>query len=104
MPQPEYRTRLGATGGIAIAAAPGLAPDVALDIGVRWRDRPLSVAFEGAVVPPSSADLVSGSHVVRVTTYRATGAVVACGHFLRYLFGCGMVAAGAVHGTGTAMS
>jgi hypothetical protein len=39
-----------------------------------------------------------------VTTYRATGAAVACGHFASVLFACGVAAAGAVHGTATAMS
>ena len=103
-PEPEYRTRLGVSGGVAIAAAPGWAPSFALDVGVRWRDRPLSVAFEAAFVAPASGDIASGDHVVHVTTYRATGAAVACGHFLHYLFACGEVAAGALHGTGTAMN
>jgi len=103
-PEPEYRTRLGVSGGVAIAAAPGWGPSFALDVGVRWRDRPLSVAFEAAFVAPASGDIASGDHVVHVTTYRATGAAVACGHFLHYLFACGEVAGGALHGTGTAMN
>ena len=47
---------------------------------------------------------MSGATTVHVTTYRATGAGVACGHFARYLFACGVAAAGALHGTSTAMS
>jgi hypothetical protein len=101
---PEYRIRLGVSGGVAIAAAPGWGPTFALDVGARLRDRPLSLAFEGAVVPPASGDLASGGYVVHVTTYRITGAGVACGHFLRVLFACGVVEAGALHGTATAMN
>jgi len=100
VPAPGYRVRLGASAGIAFGAAPGLGPSVAVDVGVRWTDRPLSLAFEAAFAPPASGDVPAGVHV---TTYRATGAVVACGHFLRFLYGCGVVEAGALHGTGTAM-
>jgi hypothetical protein len=103
-PEPQYRIRLGVSGGVAIAAGPGWAPSFAVDAGVRWRDRPLSLAVEGAFVPPSSGDLPSGSHVVHVTSYRVTGAGVACGHFLHFVFACGVVAAGAIHGTGSAMA
>jgi hypothetical protein len=103
-PEPEIRGRLGASGGVAIAAVPGWAPSVTVDAGLHWRDRPLSVAIEGNFVPPASADVMSGPHLVQVTAYRLTGAGVACGHFLRYLFACGVAAAGALHGTGTAMS
>jgi hypothetical protein len=102
--EPEYRARLGVNGGVALAAGPGWAPSFAVDAGVRWRDRPLSLAAEGSFVPPASGDVTSGAHVVHLTTYRITGAGVACGHFLRFLFACGVGAAGALHGTGTAMS
>ncbi len=102
--EPEIRARLGASAGVALASVPGWAPSVAIDAGLRWRDLPLSVAVEASFVPPASADVMSGSHAVHVTAYRITGAGVACGHFLRYLFACGVAAAGALHGTGTAMS
>jgi hypothetical protein len=100
----EIRARLGASGGVALASVPGWAPSVGVDVGLRWRDRPLSVAVEASFVPPGSADVMSGPHVVHVTAYRITGAGVACGHFLRYLFACGVAAAGALHGTGTSMN
>jgi hypothetical protein len=106
-PEPEQRIRLGMSGGVAIAAVPGWAPSFALDVGVRWRDRPLSLAFEGAFVPSASGDvtvMASGPHLVHVTAYRATGAGVACGHFLRYLFACGIAELGALHATSSAMS
>ena len=102
--EPEIRARLGASGGVALASVPGWAPSLGVDMGLRWRDLPLSVAVEASVVPPASADVVSGPHAVHVTAYRITGAGVACGHFLRYLFACGVAAAGALHGAGTAMS
>jgi hypothetical protein len=103
-PEPEIRVRLGATAGVAIAAAPGWGPSFAVDIGVRWRDRPLSLAVEAGFLPPAGGDVTSGANVVHVTTYRVTGAAVACGHFARFLFACGVAAAGALHGTGTATS
>jgi hypothetical protein len=106
LPEPEHRIRLGMSGGVAIAAVPGWSPSFAVDVGVRWRDRPLSLAFEGAFVPPASADVtsfMSGTHLVHVTAYRVTGAGVACGHFLGYLFACGVAELGALHGNGTAM-
>ena len=102
--KPEYRVRLGVNGGVALAAGPGWAPSFALDAGVRWRDRPLSLAVEGSFVPPASGDVTSGAHRVHLTTYRVTGAAVACGHFVRFLFACGVATAGALHGTGTAMN
>ncbi len=101
-PEPEIRARLGASGGVALASVPGWAPSITLDVGLRWRDRPLSVAVEGNFVPPASADVMSGAHLVHVAAYRVTGAGVACGHFLRYLVACGVAAAGALHGTGSA--
>jgi hypothetical protein len=99
-PERGYRIRLGASGGIALGAAAGFGPSFALDVGVRWPDRPLSLTVEAAFVPPASGDVPAGVHV---TTYRATGAGVACGHFLTFLYACGIVQAGALHGTGTAM-
>lgn len=99
---PEQRVRLGAAAGIALGALPSLAPIVSVDVGVRWRDLPLSVALEGSVATPMSADLQGSLHVVHVTAFRGTGAGIACGHFLRFLFACGRVALGAVHATGIA--
>jgi hypothetical protein len=103
-PDPEYRVRLGVAGGLAIAASPGWGPSFAVDLGVRWRDRPLSLALEAGFSPPVSGDVATATNVVHVTTYRATVAAVACGYFARALFACGVVAAGALHGTGTAMN
>jgi hypothetical protein len=101
--EPELRVRLGMAGGVAIATGPGWSPSFAVDAGVRWRDRPLSLAFEASIIPPSSGDLMSSGHLVHVTTFRLTGAGVACGHFVRYLIACGVAEVGALHATATAM-
>jgi hypothetical protein len=93
---------LGAGAGVRLGTGRTPEPGLALDAGMRWREKPASLAFEVRAALPIVTD-VSSMPGTRVGTWLLTGALLPCGHY-RWLVACGLVEAGAVSAAGAELS
>lgn len=102
VPPPPVFASLG--GGLGVRLGSSRAPAVGLgvDVGVRWRERPFSLALELRAALPALAD-VATLPGTRIGTWLVTGAVVPCGR-VGWFFGCGIVEAGVVRTTGAELA
>jgi hypothetical protein len=93
--RPAFRVGAGATVGFGVSPAVAI-PGFGGFIGVRWPS--FSLALEGrGDLPASTGDVAVA---VSFRTSLAAGSLAPCFHY-RWLLGCGLVSAGAMHGTGT---
>jgi hypothetical protein len=89
--------RLGARGGVAIAAAPAVAGSLSADIGAGWEH--FSINLEGRADVPVSGVVDGG---VRLRTSIFAGSIVPCGHY-KWFVGCGLVTVGAFRAEGVGL-
>jgi len=89
---------LGGGTGVRLGSGRAPAPGLALDLGVRWREKPVSLAVEVRAALPVATE-VQSIPGTRVGTWLMTAALLPCGHY-RWLVGCGLVEAGAVRSSG----
>jgi len=88
------RPQIGAGILLPIGAAPGLALGFGAGFGYRWHFASLNIEAR-AHLPRNMDEPVNGA---RVAASMFAGALVPCAHF-RWMLGCGIVSAGAVHFT-----
>jgi hypothetical protein len=96
-PPVEPKNSFKKSGGLGVAFGAGVAPTsptfgLTVNGGLRWPS--WSLALEARSYPWVEGKADEGTHYV--STYRITGALVACGHW-RMGFGCGLVELGVQH-------